>query len=310
MEIYNKPDFSYREECFAILAINSWELLFKARILQLSANKLSSILKYERRKKADGKLSEKKYRVKNRSGTHQSIGMFRAIDHLTSDYGDKVHPAVRQNLELLCEVRDNAVHFYNKGLDLSKIVQELGTANLRNYLVLVRQWFAVDLERYNFFLMPLAFVGDHLEFQTITLNADERKLIEFLKIQTLTKSKGKPGKFNVALRVDVKFTKSKSDKAQKVIITNDVDATPVTISEEDIREKYPWDYGILTTRLRIRYTNFKTNQEYHEIRKPLEADDRYCRKRFLDPSKKSGIGKCFYNPNIVREFDEHYEIRN
>ncbi|WP_235417413.1 DUF3644 domain-containing protein, partial [Leyella stercorea] len=27
IEIYNKPDFKYREETFAILAINSWELL-------------------------------------------------------------------------------------------------------------------------------------------------------------------------------------------------------------------------------------------------------------------------------------------
>ena len=30
IEIYNKPDFKYREETFAILAINSWELLLKA----------------------------------------------------------------------------------------------------------------------------------------------------------------------------------------------------------------------------------------------------------------------------------------
>ena len=27
IEIYNKPDFKYREETFAILMINSWELL-------------------------------------------------------------------------------------------------------------------------------------------------------------------------------------------------------------------------------------------------------------------------------------------
>ena len=32
IEIYNKPDFKYREETFAILAINSWELLLKARL--------------------------------------------------------------------------------------------------------------------------------------------------------------------------------------------------------------------------------------------------------------------------------------
>ena len=36
IEIYNKPDFKYREETFAILCINSWELLLKAKVLNLS----------------------------------------------------------------------------------------------------------------------------------------------------------------------------------------------------------------------------------------------------------------------------------
>jgi len=89
-------------------------------------------------------------------------------------------------------------------------------------------------------------------------------------------------------------------------LTNDPNAVPVVLSEEDIRDKYPWDYNILTTRLRKRYSDFKANQKYHGIRKPLEANDRYCRKRYLDPANKAGIGKWFYSPNIVREFDPHY----
>jgi hypothetical protein len=32
IEIYNKPGFRYREETFAILMLNAWELLLKARI--------------------------------------------------------------------------------------------------------------------------------------------------------------------------------------------------------------------------------------------------------------------------------------
>jgi len=30
IEIYNKPQFLYRDECFAILLLNAWELLLKA----------------------------------------------------------------------------------------------------------------------------------------------------------------------------------------------------------------------------------------------------------------------------------------
>ncbi len=310
VEIYNKPNFAYREECFAILAINAWELIFKARILQLSNNKMSALLKYQKRKKANGELSEKLYRVKNRSGTYMSIGLFKSADLLESDYGDKIHKSVRENLELLCEVRDNSVHFFNKGFDISKVVQELGTANLKNYLTLVRQWFGTDMSNYNFFLMPLAFVREETKVKAISMNSDERKLIKFLRDKTKSSDEDNPDEFNVALHLDVKFSKSKDDGAQKVRITNDPDATAVTLSEEDIRDKYPWDYDILTTRLRKRYTDFKANQTYHDLRKPLEDDERFCRKRFLDPAKTSGVGKCFYNPNITKEFDAHYEKAN
>ena len=34
IEVYNKATFAYREESFAILASNSWELLLKARLLR------------------------------------------------------------------------------------------------------------------------------------------------------------------------------------------------------------------------------------------------------------------------------------
>jgi len=44
IEVYNKPNFFYREETFAILATNRWELLLKARILQLDRNRVSVIL--------------------------------------------------------------------------------------------------------------------------------------------------------------------------------------------------------------------------------------------------------------------------
>jgi len=306
VEIYNKPNFAYREESFAILTINAWELLFKARILQLGRNRLSSILVYERRQRADGKLSEKLYRRKNRSGTHLSVGLFPALDRLVTDYGDTIANPVRENLGLVCEVRDNAVHFLNKGFDIAKLVQEIGTANLRNYLVLVRRWFGIDLSSYNFFLMPLAFVGHPTQFETVTLNAEERKLVEFFRERISADTGTSDDDYSVALRIDIKFARSKDASAQHVVITNDPNATHVTLSEEDIRERYPWDYQILTTRLKKRYTDFVQNQRYHKIRKPLESDERYCKKRYLDPAKKQGIGKCFYNPNITTEFDKHY----
>lgn len=239
------------------------------------------------------------------------MGLFKGLDRLREEYGDTIDPSVRKNLELVCEIRDNAVHFFNKGIDISRAVQELGTACLRNYVVLVRQWFAIDMTEYNFFLMPLAFVTQEAVIQAISLNADERKLIQYLRIQSQIKpdDDANAGDFNVSLAMEFKFAKSKSDDAIKVKISTDADAMPVKLSEEDIREKYPWDYNILTTRLDKRYSDFKQNKNYHDIRKMLENDEKYCNERYLDPLKKKGIVKRFYNPNIMKEFDLYYTKR-
>ena len=60
IEIYNKPDFKYREETFTILAINSWELLLKARILKLNNYRVNSIYCYKPYVSKTGVISNKK----------------------------------------------------------------------------------------------------------------------------------------------------------------------------------------------------------------------------------------------------------
>lgn len=61
IEIYNKPAFRYREETFAILALNAWELLLKAKVLERHNNVLSSLHVYTTRKLASGGQPKKKY---------------------------------------------------------------------------------------------------------------------------------------------------------------------------------------------------------------------------------------------------------
>jgi len=306
LEIYNKPRYDYREEAFSILATNAWELLLKARIMQLDSNRVSSLYVKERRKLTSGKMSSKLYVKRNRAETPMSIGLFQAHDRLVSDYGDTIPKAVRYNLELIVEVRDSAIHFMNKGLDVAKLVQELGTASLRNYVYLVRTWFGIDLASYNFYLMPLAFVGQASHVDVISLNADERKVVDFLT-KEIAKDQTQAGDdCSVALRLDLKFLRSAEPSAQKVVITNDPSATPISISEEDFRQRYPWDYRILTTRLRKRYIDFIENNDYHTYRRRFEKDKRFCDERYLDPIKKTGQPKRFYSPNIQSEFDNIY----
>jgi len=306
IEIYNKPDFKYREEVFSILAVNAWELLLKARILQLDGNRISSLLVYEKRKNADGTLSVKKYRKFSRSGNPLTISLFQAVDRLANVYGESLDSTIRKNLELTCEIRDSAVHSVNNSFELSKVVQELGTASVRNFLTLIRKWFAIDLSVYNFFLMPLAFVSNANSVKVVDTNKEQRKLVEYLSSEVRDSAKENSDDYTVSLELDEKFMRSRNAGAQRVIVTNDSSATPITLTEENIRDRYPLSYKTLTARLAARYSDFCQNSEYHLFRKALESDPKYCHQRFLDQETQDGVGKKFYSPAVVGEFDKKY----
>ena len=68
VEVYNKPSFAYREETFAILALNAWELLLKTKVLKNAANDVKSLRVYEPRDLKSGGKSKKLYAKRNRAG--------------------------------------------------------------------------------------------------------------------------------------------------------------------------------------------------------------------------------------------------
>lgn len=307
IEVYNKPTFEYREEAYSILAVNAWELLLKARILQIDNNKIASIIDYEKRQLGNGKLSNKLYKKKNRTGNDTSIGLFKACDRLANDYADTINPVVRKNLEALTEIRDNAVHFLNKDFELRKKVHEVGTANLKNYVNIVRQWFGVGLSDFKLFLMPIAFLRDIGSAEGVMLNTEERNLLEYIKGLENEVDDDVANDFNLSLNIGIRIRRVSEAAGAEVVISDKPDAIPVKLEEEDIRAKYPWDYGILSKRLQDRYSDFKLAQKYHDIRKGLEKDPKLCNTRYLDPGNSNSATKKFYNSNIIREFDKHYK---
>src|SRR5690606_2057820 len=119
IEIYNKPDFKYREETFAVLCINAWELLLKAKVLNLAGNKPAALYVLEYKLLKSGERSKIKRPKKNRSGNPMSVGIFECFRIITEDYGVKIEKAVQDNLVALTEIRDNAIHFVNDDLVLS-----------------------------------------------------------------------------------------------------------------------------------------------------------------------------------------------
>jgi len=135
IEIYNKPKFFYREECFVILLLNSYELLFKA----LLSRKGQSI------------FYRKKYRQ-----PYRTLSLNDAFNKAQRYFPDDIDPLpIRKNLDLLSTYRDNAVHFYNqKGFEV--VIYALAQTAIINYKDLLLRCFGKDLaDEINWALLPI-----------------------------------------------------------------------------------------------------------------------------------------------------------
>ena len=303
IEIYNKPGFPYRTESFAILAINGWELLFKAKWLADNRNRASSLYVYETRENADGKKSKKKYVKRTDAGNPFTHSLSYLAKKLVED--KKLDARAWDNIQVLLELRDSAVHFYNQSPAVRVRLQEIGAACAKNFATAVHDWFDRELSEFELHLMPLAFVDLPTNMDGFLLNAEEKNFLSFL--EALDKPQADPDSpYSVTVNIELKFTRSKAKDALAAQITNDPNAPAVRLTDEQIREKYPWDYQKLTEECAKRYSDFKQDKTYHAVRKGLMSDSRLGTIRFLDPGNSKSQKKPFFNPNILNELDKHY----
>ena len=310
IEIYNKPDFNYREEVFAILMLNAWELLLKARIIQENDGQRRSIELFDIVHNKDGTVSKRKARKLNRSGNPMTIGLSRAISLVMGYAQNGIDDRCAANLNLLREIRDNAVHMYNIPVGLSKRIQEVGSAALKNFVSAAEMWFDLRLERNNFYLMPLAF---HPPSEIVdSLKSDKhpkavRKILEQITEVEHRHPSSDDDRFSVTMQIQLKFVRASGTDAIPVRVgRDDPNAISVKVTEDNLLSGFPWSYKELTERLKKRYSDFSQNAEYHRVRKLLEKEETYSRIRYLDPSKPTGTKKIFYSPGILSEFDRHY----
>ena len=314
IEVYNKPNFQFREETFSILMLSAWEILLKARVMQEGGGKLRAIQVFERKMKQDGTPGKRQQRKINRSGNAMTISLDRAANLVANYSENSIDQSCLDNLNLLKEIRDNSVHLLNVSPGLGRKLQEVGAATLRNYVAAAECWFDINLDRYNFYLMPLAFhsppeVVDslHSNMQPVAV----RGLLKFIAEAEQRNLSDNASMFSVTMKVQIKLERTSGGDAAAVRVTHDdPDAIPITMSEENIREAFPWDYGELTDRLKSRYSDFLQNPSYHDFRKCLEDNKKYCHIRYLDPSKPDATKKKYYSPNILKEFDSRYMKRN
>ena len=300
IEIYNKPNFGYREETFAILAVNAWELLLKAYLLRINKYKLNSIYILEFVRKKDGTPSNRKKPVLNNCGNPKTIAISEAIKRLGQI--NVIHKNLTDSIESIIELRDNAVHFVNEKT-IVKEIQELGFACIKNYMSVIKKWnLEIELSEYNFYLMPLAYVDSKVYAESVT-TSETKNYLDFIKNKIRNKDISDDD-FDIAISIDIFFKKTNSFDALGV--TYDKDGVGITMTEENIRDRYPLTHKNVIERCKSRYSDFKQDRNFNANMKQIKSDKALHHIRKLDPENKKSIVKPFYSSNIWQVLDKHY----
>lgn len=300
IELYNKPNFLYREESFTILMVNAWELLLKAKLLDSNNN--NPICLYVVDGKAVGKNGKpfKKPRYKeNRSKNKMTIGIDAAMERLA------LPKDLKDQLETLIEIRDNAIHFYNESKIFDKKLLEVGTATLKSFVEMLGEWFDYPIGKYKLFLIPLAFdIPESFDASALSKESEShQKLLRYIAKQE--EDSKKTSKHSISLLVNVQFKRNTT--GLPVHMTADGGAAILVDSEEQFRNKYPWSYqDHLIPKLKASYSDFSQGAQFYALKKELEKDPKYSAERHLDWNNQKGMRKRFYSPNIMKEFDKHY----
>lgn len=314
IEIYNKPDFKYREETFCILIINAWELLLKAKILKDHNNRIDSIYVKEPKQLKNGSKSNKQFIVKrNRLGNPMTIELLRALDIISKSPSNNITIAFKENITALCEIRDCAIHYKNTDLDLNKLVLELGTASLKNYLHAIKYWFDKDMSKYNFFLMPISFYHD-FEFavsQSVSSRSNElNNLLKYINKKSREITSDPAQDYNLILKLETQLVKAKGEEKLQVKeiksykdSKNPENVQEIILTEDRIMERFPWSFAILCEKLKERYSDFKQGNKIHtDLMKTLKANTNLTHTRLHNPKSLKSSATYFYSPNCLANF--------
>jgi hypothetical protein len=293
LEIYNKPNFYYREEVFCILLINAWELLFKARILKINNNKISSLYIKEIKKDKNGVETKKQFYKKNKTNNFYTLSMNECIKKLNNEL-DKM---IILNIDFFIKMRDNAIHYYNEQTYTQNIF-ELAVANLKNYQKLMEIWFNNNslLNNLKFFITPLTFdYPKNIQIQKIKNSKEFNNVLEYISNQS--KNVEQSNSFYLTAIINTKIIKTDNPD---FTMKRDIEGISFNLTDEELLETFPLKYKDLYNKCKNEKINQRDINKYKKEFQNLQNRQDYCYCRKLDPkSSYRGNEKWFYNDKAV-----------
>jgi hypothetical protein len=246
IEIYNKPNFAAREQIFSILMVNAWESLFKAKLVKDAGNRLNVLY-----------VKEGRQYKRTRSGHHFTIDMGKAMELCP------VPEIARENIRHLLDVRNAATHLAAPSESLPLLVFTLGSATLSNYARLVRDWFGVGLNDYNFYILPLGFSYPFRTISTVDLRKEPEDIARIVSAVASSQDQESEdeGFFLVCeLQTTLVSAKKISDITDITARVDPMATETVVLSPMRPIDRYPLLYLDVWKRVKAQLPNVKQHQ--------------------------------------------------
>jgi Protein of unknown function (DUF3644)/EC042_2821-lke REase len=296
IEIYNKPDFKYREQVFSILIVNAWELLLKAKLVADSGENLESLYVF----KDDG------YPKLNRTGQPLTVEILGAVKKLNLD------PAIVGNLEGMIGARDTVVHLYASE-SLSYLVYTLGAAALQNYQKLVRHSFGRSLLEYNFYILPLAFAYNFKTLAAIECDKEPEAVAALLKSVTAAQETIESDDFHLVCEIATELRSAKkfvAETADVSVVVAPGGNNKVVYLTQPLTDRYPLSYYELIAKVKNALPRLKQPQIDGAIKLlKLKGDPAYSAYNFRTKMQQEEARKAGFVPKGVTSIYNEDAVR-
>lgn len=293
IEIYNKPTVEYREQTFALLLANAWEILLKARLIQMKQGKIQAIY----RRKSGSRHFERDKITKEPI----TISLKQAIEQAG------VSAPVKANVQGIIEIRNRAAHLGVLKPEVQERILRFGTASVLNFIKLSSNWLGVTIDAP--YLLPVGFVG-HAKSAKASFPRGQRELIRTLDGLTRLPSGTDDPEYPVVIDVQIEVRPGLSGGGS-VGMTTDPKAPKFRVSDDEALRAFPDTYDDLIAECKKRYSDFKQNASFYKLLKSLKADPSCAHERRLNPNRQKSAKQMFYNlGSVFAILDEEYLKRN
>ncbi len=277
VEIYNKPTVNYRDQTFAFLMTNAWEVLLKARLLQMARGRVATL--YRREPDSNRYVRDSTTREPLTISLREAIGR-----------ANLPGPVV-DNCRGLMAIRNQATHLGILQPTVRQMVLRFGTAGVQNFIKLSSQWFGNVVEVP--YLLLVGFVGPANLAQS-RFSTGQKELLTALQSIAQSSLALDEAEFAVVMQIDIQLNRGLSGGGS-IGLTNDPRAPRVQITDDEALKQFPTSYDELVSNCRERYSDFKLNARFHEKMKTVNGDPRCVYERKLDPTNERSSKKRFYN---------------